>query len=36
VTLKKSVPLPVVNCGDCLYNDVEVVELTIVRVRVEA
>ena len=25
---------PRVNCGDCLYNDIEVVELTIVRVHV--
>ena len=27
-------PPPRVNCGDCLYKDVEVVELTIVRVTV--
>ena len=33
VTEKKAPP-PVVNCGDCLMNDVEVVEFKIVRVMI--
>ena len=33
---KKPDPPPVVNCGECLWSDTEVVELTIVRCTVEA
>ena len=36
ITFTKHEPLPVVNCGECLFNDVEVVELTVVRILVEA
>ena len=30
----KRIPPPVVNCGDCLMNDVEVVEFKVIRVTV--
>ncbi len=34
ITLPNREPPPIVNCGECLWKDADVVELTIVRVTV--